>query len=72
MFFPVFLGIVWPVPASSFLTVGCVLTVTADERQLHTMSDGSDVSPATDQLTADKHGRWLGFFSTLWSVWAHI
>ncbi|KAM4536536.1 multiple PDZ domain protein isoform 9-T9 [Odontesthes bonariensis] len=29
--------------------------VTADERQLHTMSDGSDVSPATDQLTADKH-----------------
>ncbi|XP_072232113.1 multiple PDZ domain protein isoform X3 [Leuresthes tenuis] len=29
--------------------------VSADETQLHTTSDGSDVSPATDQLTADKH-----------------
>uniref|UniRef100_A0A668W3L4 Multiple PDZ domain protein n=1 Tax=Oreochromis aureus TaxID=47969 RepID=A0A668W3L4_OREAU len=26
-----------------------------DEKQLHTKSEGSDVSPATDQLTEDKH-----------------
>ncbi|XP_061566606.1 multiple PDZ domain protein isoform X3 [Cololabis saira] len=30
--------------------------VTADEKQLQTKSDGSDVSPATDQLTKEKHG----------------
>ncbi|KAM9717233.1 multiple PDZ domain protein isoform 4-T4 [Menidia menidia] len=28
---------------------------TADERQLQTMNDGSDVSAVTDQLTTDKH-----------------
>ncbi|XP_065806535.1 multiple PDZ domain protein isoform X3 [Labrus bergylta] len=30
--------------------------VTTDEKALHTKSDGSDVSQATDQLTEDKHG----------------
>ncbi|KAM6909367.1 multiple PDZ domain protein [Xenentodon cancila] len=30
--------------------------VTTDEKQLQTKSDGSDVSPATDQLTKEKHG----------------
>ncbi|CAI5668723.1 unnamed protein product [Oreochromis niloticus] len=29
--------------------------VAEDEKQLHTKSEGSDVSPATDQLTEDKH-----------------
>ncbi|XP_041840662.1 multiple PDZ domain protein-like isoform X5 [Melanotaenia boesemani] len=29
--------------------------VTSDERPLQTMSDGSDVSPVSDQLTEDKH-----------------
>ncbi|XP_030578367.1 multiple PDZ domain protein [Archocentrus centrarchus] len=29
---------------------------TQDEKQLHTKSEGSDVNPATDQLTEDKHG----------------
>lgn len=39
----------------------CVFTVTTDEKPLQTKSEGSDVSPATDQLTEDKHGRRLGF-----------
>ncbi|XP_047445915.1 multiple PDZ domain protein isoform X3 [Mugil cephalus] len=30
--------------------------VTADEKQLQTKSEGSDVGPAADQLTKDKHG----------------
>ncbi|XP_040886624.1 multiple PDZ domain protein isoform X2 [Toxotes jaculatrix] len=30
--------------------------VTTDEKPLQTKSEGSDVSPATDQLTEDKHG----------------
>lgn len=38
----------------------CVFTVAADEKALQTKSEGSDVSPATDQLTEDKHGRRLG------------
>ncbi|KAM7377385.1 hypothetical protein PAMA_013935 [Pampus argenteus] len=32
-----------------------VAQVTADEKQLQTKGEGSDVSPATDQLTEDKH-----------------
>lgn len=52
-------------PFSGFcvrLTVRCVFTVSTDEKQLHTKSEGSDVSPATDQLTEDKHGRRLRCF----------
>lgn len=40
----------------------CVFTATTHEKPLQTKSEGSDVSPATDQLTEDKHGRRLGFF----------
>uniref|UniRef100_UPI0037E944AE multiple PDZ domain protein n=1 Tax=Semicossyphus pulcher TaxID=241346 RepID=UPI0037E944AE len=36
--------------------------VTTDEKALQTKSDGSDVSPATDQLTEDKHGMKLTIF----------
>ena len=49
-------------PASVCFTVHCVFTAAADEKQLQTKGEGSDVSPATDQLTEDKHGRRLGSF----------
>lgn len=48
-------------PASVSLSVHCVFAVAADEKTLQTKSEGSDVGPATDQLTEDKHGRRLGF-----------
>lgn len=62
--FPVCLYCQIPVllPASVCLTVHCVIAVTTDEKTLETKSEGSDVSPAADQLTEDKHGRRLGFF----------
>ncbi|XP_045921845.1 multiple PDZ domain protein-like isoform X4 [Micropterus dolomieu] len=48
--------------------------VTADEKPLQTMSEGSDVSPATDQLTEDKHGRKLTPFEEeeLMKKWQEI
>lgn len=53
----------WKVDGSFVrLTVRCVFTVSTDEKQLHTKSEGSDVSPATDQLTEDKHGRRMRCF----------
>lgn len=50
-----------PPLASVRLTLHCVFTVTADEKALLTKSEGSDVSPAPDQLTEDEQGRRLGF-----------
>lgn len=40
-----------------------VFTFAADEKLRQAKSEGSDVSPATDQLTQDKHGRRLGVVS---------
>lgn len=46
-----------PTPSASVrLPAHCVFAVSTDEKQLRTKSEGSDVSPATDQLTEDKHG----------------
>lgn len=62
-------------PVCVCLTVHCVFAVTTDEKTLQTKSEGSDVSPATDQLTEDKHGRRLGFFflsTPAKRYWAHI
>ncbi|KAL7374805.1 hypothetical protein ABVT39_007383 [Epinephelus coioides] len=48
--------------------------VTADEKALQTKSEGSDVSPATDQLTEDKHGMKLTAFEEeeLMKKWQEI
>lgn len=40
-----------------------LFTFAADEKLRQTKSEGSDVSPAADQLTEDKHGRRPGFVS---------
>lgn len=40
-----------------------VFTFAADETLRQTKSEGSDVSPASDQLAEDKHGRRLGVVS---------
>lgn len=49
-------------PVSVCHAAHCVFAVTTDEKPLQTKNEGSDVSPATDKLTEDKHGRRLGFF----------
>ncbi|XP_042367906.1 multiple PDZ domain protein isoform X2 [Plectropomus leopardus] len=48
--------------------------VTTDEKALQTKSEGSDVSPATDQLTEDKHGIRLTAFEEeeLMKKWQEI
>ncbi|XP_051285453.1 multiple PDZ domain protein isoform X6 [Dicentrarchus labrax] len=48
--------------------------VTTDEKLLQTKSEGSDVSPATDQLTEDKHGMKLTAFEEeeLMKKWQEI
>ncbi|XP_059210532.1 multiple PDZ domain protein [Centropristis striata] len=48
--------------------------VTTDEKPLQTKSEGSDVSPATDQLTEDKHGMKLTAFEEeeLMKKWLEI
>ncbi|XP_049423695.1 multiple PDZ domain protein isoform X3 [Epinephelus fuscoguttatus] len=48
--------------------------VTTDEKALQTKSEGSDVSPATDQLTEDKHGMKLTAFEEeeLMKKWQEI
>lgn len=51
-----------PLTASVCLTLHCVFAVSSDEKTFQTKSEGSDVSPTTDQLTEDRHGRRLGFF----------